>query len=168
MPRHPAFVALFLPFALAGMRADAAEPRLTLDGYGPIRIGMTPSQLERAGVRYETPDNIFGGIQECAHAAVVGRPGLTLMFENGRVSRIEVDRPGILTRSGAQVGDSEAKVKRLYGARLEVAPEGHDNAGHVFVVSVAGNASYLVMDTDGEVVTGMRAGPSAGYVEGCA
>lgn len=152
--------------------AQAAEPpaaqRLTLTGLGPIRIGMTPAQLQRAGIRHEVPDDTFGGVSECAHAAVIGQPGVTLMFEQGRIVRIEIDRPGIRSLSGAQVGDTEEAVKRLYGDRLVVEPHKYDDHGHYLVVFAADGSSSMVFETDGEVVTDMRAGPAAGYVEGCA
>jgi hypothetical protein len=162
------FCACGAVFAAAAGPSGSTDQRLTLEGLGPIRIGMTPAQLQRAGVRYETPDDTFGGIGTCAQTAVIGRPGVALMFENGRVARIEIDRPGIRSLSGAQVGDTEAAVKRLYGKRLVVEGHKYDDAGHYLIVHAAAGASSMVFETDGRVVTQMRAGPAAGYVEGCA
>lgn len=165
--RIPRSAVALLPLALfAG--AAAAEARLSLDGLGPIRIGMTSAQLRRAGVRHAKADDTFGGLQACAQVRVLGRPGVVLMFESGRVSRIEIDRPGIRSLSGAQVGDTEDAVKRLYGARLAVEPHKYDETGHYLVVRAADGSASMVFETDGRVVTEMRAGPAAGYVEGCA
>lgn len=166
--RYTSMVGAALLAILCSPGAHSAAPRLTLTGLGPIRIGMTSAQLRQVGVRHTSPDDTFGGIAECAQVAVIGRPGVTLMFERSRVVRIEIDRPGIRSLSGAQVGDTEATVKRLYGDRLVVEPHKYDDTSHYLKVFAADRASSMVFETDGQVVTEMRAGPAAEYVEGCA
>ena len=111
------------------------------DGYGPVRVGMTVPQAERAlGVPLVAADD-SGPADGCRHLkAAEGPDGLHLMSQNGRVTRASLwdAETGIRTPRGVAVGDPEEKVVRLYGERLQRAP--HAYAGPT--------ASYLTYWTD--------------------
>ena len=117
----------FLPFAIAVLYATFASGdvpwQATLDGIGPVRIGMTVAEAELALQRRlvsewpEEPDN------SCAYYSA--RPaieGLAFMVVGGRVVRYDVHDLTVRTKSGVAVGDPVARVRGIYGRRLEVMP----------------------------------------------
>jgi hypothetical protein len=161
-----AFIATFSSFVAASPPA-LENFRLTLGGLGPIRIGMTLKEVEDAGVRIKIDNNFDPN--ECAPAEVIGQRTLRLMFEEGRVSRIEIYGDHIATLSGARVGYTEEKVSQIYGRRLTVQPHKYDDLGHYMILLSTNKKYALVMETDGKVVTEFRAGFAlpAQYVEGC-
>jgi hypothetical protein len=141
--------------------------RLTLNGLGPLRIGMTLKDVEDAGFRVKIEHNF--DVNECAQAEVEGQKHIWLMFENGRLARVEVYGGRTTTFSGVRVGDTEERVRKTYGARLTVEPHKYDDNGHYLIVFSTDRRQALVMETDGKVVTEFRAGLAlpAQYVEGC-
>ncbi len=52
------------------------------------------------------------------------------MFQGGRLVRVDDDRRGIRTASGAQVGDTEARILELHGPRIRVRQHHYLPAGH--------------------------------------
>ena len=96
-------------------------------------------------------------------------PSLLFMVEDDRIVRVETADPRFRTQSGIRVGDPEARVRGLYGGRLEVTEHKYDERGHYFIIRSADHRHALVLETDGERVVYIRAGlePAAEYVEGC-
>jgi hypothetical protein len=149
--------------------------RLSLDGIGPVDIGMTLDQASAAaGTPIRTrPEDPFG--PECEYAYAAGVPELAFMVINGRIERVDVvDRSGrrVKTVSGVGNGDTEEAVKRTYPGRIRV--EGHPYlpTGH-YLVYVPADPAFahlsMIFETDGQVVTSFRAGmrrPVA-QIEGC-
>jgi hypothetical protein len=97
-----------------------------------------------------------------------------LMFSRGRLVRVDIYEPGVRTASGAQVGNTEARILALYGARIAVRPHHYPPAGaHYMVVTATepeDRAFRMLFETDGDVVTRFRTGivAAVGQVEGCA
>lgn len=113
---------LALSTALAATAATA-QPRLwhlTPDGYGPVRIGMTRAQVERAlAVRLE------GEPLDDANVCIEMAPGagphrdLVFMFIQRRLSRIAaIDASRVTTPRGLGIGATAAQVRRAYGRGL--------------------------------------------------
>src|SRR5882724_8031159 len=99
------------------------------DGIGPIKIGMSLSQLSAVlHERFSKPTEEWES-QECFYVKPRRRPHIAFMIEDGRLTRIDVDGAGISTSTGIQVGDSESHVLKVYGSKLKVGPaqytEGH-------------------------------------------
>jgi len=95
------------------------------------------------------------------------------MVTRDTVARIEVDSSAIPAGRGARVGDSEARVKTLYGPRVSVEPHKYLPNGHYLVVAPVPPTDSnfrLIFETDGSRVTSYRAGrlPQVQWVEGCA
>jgi hypothetical protein len=151
--------------------ALAAPPlerfRLTFDGLGPVHVGMTRQQVHAAG--YRVPLAPGQDANACVQARVASDRHIRLMFEAGRVTRVEVLGGPTPTWSGIRVGATEAQVRKIYGARLTVRPHKYDPHGHTMIVFSRDKQRALVLDTDGQVVKEFRAGlaASAQYVEGC-
>ena len=155
---------------------DTATPNpgtsFTVDerGIGPIRAGMTVAEAAQAmGGGFGAPPGYNGG---CGYAALTKAPrGLAVMLENNKVARVEIRSGSIPTSVGAKIGDTEARIKSLYGARVTSTPAKYDPKGHYLTVTPTDkNAPYrIVFETDGKVVTNYRSGqlPAVEYVERC-
>lgn len=139
---------------------------LTLTGLGPIRVGMTVEQARRAAGaplhQAESPN------EDCYYLLVEGDSSVAFMILDGRVARVDVSDPRHATLSGLHVGDSEERAKQVYAGRYEIEPHAYVD-GHYLIVRSRDKRYALVIETDGRVVTSLRAGsmPAAEFVEGC-
>jgi hypothetical protein len=169
-----------LSASLNGVPISAEETYWTiyLRQAGPLRIGMSITEArqalhdEKAFLAYgegPEPDNC-----ECAYLETDKKPkDLGLMFQNGRLVRMDVYERGIRTASGAQVGDSEERIKKLYPGHITVEPHHYiPESGHYlnYTPGDKNNRNYgMVFETDNGVVTSFRAGTieAIALVEGC-
>ena len=109
--------------AAAALLVAAAPPatsgragwRITPDGLGPVRIGMSRAEVTRVVGAPLRGDEITEGCIEMQPAR--GWRGIYFMFEEGRLTRISMSgaESGIATPRGIRVGASEAEVRRAYG-----------------------------------------------------
>jgi hypothetical protein len=162
--------------ALAVPAADAARltpsSKLSTAGLGPVKIGMTVEQAERAGglsLARQGPE-----VGECRYVRPRSRRvRVSFMTIRGRIARVDVFRRGIRTLSGFTVGAREAAVRREFGSRLRVRRHQYVRGGHyleyvprdrvdrgrrvIFETNAAGRVTYI------------RAGrlPEVRYIEGC-
>jgi hypothetical protein len=153
---------------VAAFAAGAAQaPVLTMDGFGPLRIGITRAQLEAQGERI-TPDDLFDAdhAEECWQGTVAGRAGITVMFVDNQLARVSLDSPAHATRSGARTGMTVAQVQAIYGGRLRAASY---QDGDWLLLFSTDRRRALVMATDGAKVIQISAGEAdaAQAVEGC-
>jgi hypothetical protein len=89
--------------------------RLRMDGFGPVKPGMTPMQIKKViGVRIlEDTDSPTEG---CWYLRALDElDGVSFMIIDGRVALIEIDSPKFLTVSGAGIDRTEEQLKKLYG-----------------------------------------------------
>jgi hypothetical protein len=155
----------------SSMPADTALT-VTATGYGPLRIGMT---VANAATALHSPIPSTAGLDTaCAYVHIDSAPaGMRIMITGGTVARIEIDSSSIATGLGARVGDSETKIKELYGSRVTVQPHKYLPTGHYLIVTPippTDSGFNLVFETDSNRVTKYRAGrmPQVQWVEGCA
>lgn len=108
--------------------------------------------------------------QACFYVEPAKHPGVALMIEEGHVTRVDVDRPGVSTAEGIKIGDSESRAMQVYGNKLKVephhytAPEGH------YLTVLSSNERYGIrFETDEGKVVRFYAGQrqAIAYVEGC-
>jgi hypothetical protein len=140
-------------------------------GVGPVRIGMTLTELSAAAG--ETVQPAYQSSATCDHVEVKVLPkGIYIMVLNDSVARVDVEAAGILTSDGAGVGDLESRVLALYGARAQVQPHKYTGpTGHYIIVETPGDTLHrIIFETDGQKVERYRAGrrPGVDFVEGCA
>jgi hypothetical protein len=133
---------------------------------GPVRIGMTVAQAERAlGSPFE-PSSDSG---ECVYRkSAAAPPGVLFMQVGGRIVRIDITEPRVRTANGIEVGSSERDVRAAYGSAIAISPHKY-TAGRY--LTVADDADHrVVFETGEERVTRYRAGrlPEVEWVEGCA
>ena len=155
-----------------------ADSRLSLEGIGPVRIGMTLDEAATAAgmpiglldmppgpeCRYAVPDRASGTGDE-----------LGFMVVNGRIVRIDVGIMGpyrIRTVSGIGKGSTEAEVQATYPGRTRVEPHPYIPNGR-YLVYMPGDPGLrhlgMIFETvDGEVRT-FRAGlaEEVSWTEGC-
>jgi len=152
--------------------------RLSLDGIGPVRIGMTsrrPRPLPACPFgffdmppgpecRYAVPDRASGTGDE-----------LAFMIYGGRIVRVDVGIMGpdrIRTVSGRGKGNTEAEVQATYPGRIRVEPHPYTPEGRylVYVPSDPGmrHLSLIFATVHGEVRS-FRAGlaEQVSWKEGC-
>lgn len=165
-----------LGLSLAVMTAVAQDKltkqsKVIINGIGSIRVGMTPQQATQVGgVSLVTNGKLD---PQCAYYKLQGQPNDVLfMVNNGTISRVDIKNPQITTRSGAKIGDTEARIKSLYPGQIQVTPHKYVEKGHylTFVPRDVTDKNYrLIFETDGSRVTQYRSGklPQVEWVEGC-
>ena len=135
------------------------------DGVGPAKVGMTLPQLNMAlHEKFAMPESKED--QGCFYVTASKHPQVSFMIENRRLVRVDVDKSGMATSEGVQVGDSEEHVKQVYGPRLKVEPQ-HYAEGHYLTLR---NGNYGIrFETDEGKVSRFYAGTfeAVQYIEGC-
>lgn len=157
-------------FVFLALGADSAEEVWVVrpDGVGPLRIGMTLEQVNKA-VDEQLVQPKDKSQTDCFYASTTKPSEVFLMMLEGRLGRIDVREPGIKTAGGVQVGDTEAKARKVYGARLKVEPQKYVEKGYYLtVMSNDGRRGIRFESVDGKI-TSYYAGRDQAIrlVEGC-
>jgi hypothetical protein len=153
--------------SIASLPADIAWV-VREDGVGPAKVGMTLTQLSTAlGEKFSMPTDEDG--QGCFYVHPAKRPHISFMLLDRRLSRVDVDAPGIFTTEGIQVGDPEAKALRIYGPRLKVEPHHYIDDGHYLTVRSRDGRFGVRFETEKGKITSFYGGlfESIQLVEGC-
>jgi hypothetical protein len=85
-----------------------------------------------------------------------GDPYLGLLLVDGKLARIDVSGGRWRTVGGGRVGSLEAEIREIFKNRVQVKPHTYDPRGHVLMVP--GKVHALAFETDGDIVTALRAG----------
>ena len=160
-------VGILLALALVGAAPDARV--LKPKSFGPVRVGMTRAQTERALAARLLVDYPDEDSQACGMAR--RRDGrdkaIHYMIENGRVARIDVDDPKVTTARGVGIGSTVAQVRRAYGKALRSQLNQYSEQPDLEIKGPRGFG--IIFETDGQRVLTMRGGryPAVAYVESC-
>ena len=166
---------LLLSLALAAPAAAPAQPpgwRLTPDGYGPVRIGMTRAQVSSAlSIRLE--GEAIEDEEACIEmGAAQGYEGLYFMFEGGRLTRLSVGAPNrATTPRGIGIGATAAQVRRAYGPALRAETHTyHGRPAEYLTFWTRRDRAGVRFETgpDRRVETIHVGSGSIQYIEGCA
>jgi hypothetical protein len=152
-------------------RDSVSDLALSEEGLGQIQIGMTLTEAVNMGLVNERPD-LKSSCDFVFPAVGAGIPfGVNVMVVKGKIARIDVDTGVVTTEDGAKIGDTEDRIKSIYGDELEVKPHKYIEGGHYMTVKgdSASAGKAIVFETDGKRVTMFRAGriPEVQWVEGC-
>jgi hypothetical protein len=137
------------------------------DGAGPVQVGMTKAQL-RAALKQKLVEEDSGS-DSCFYVHAAGREQISYMIVEDRVVRIDVNARGIFTASGLQVGDLEARARKIYDDKLKVTGHKYVDTGHYLTVRSADGRNGIRFETDKGRITMFYAGTydAIQYVEGC-
>lgn len=175
--QQPAAPAPAAPVATPTPPVDAHA--VTAEGWGPLRIGMTRTEITAALGPDSDPDAVGGADPAaCDQFRPQRAPeGMLLMIEEGRLSRISLIRPSTLkTDHGFGLGDGAAAIKAAYGAAAVATPHKYEAAPAEYITAwsrppseVPGTERGIVYEIGGDgTVNAIHAGgPSIEYVEGC-
>ena len=163
------FVACLLCITSLGSGAASDTWVVHFNSTGPIKIGMSLSQLNAAlHEEFSMPEDEDG--KACFYAEPTKRHGIAIMVEEGYVTRVDVSQPGISTAQGIRIGDSEARAKQVYGDKLKVKPHAYDGPEGHYLTVLSSNGLYGIrFETDGKKISSFYAGKTAAiaYIEGC-
>ena len=152
----------------AAAEPSASEWEVTPAGIGKIKAGMS---LEEVNVATHNGIDIPAKLDECTYVRPKNGPkGVALMVENGTVSRVDITQGTVATTEGARIGDSEDRIKSLYGDKVKVMPHKYTSGHYLVVTPAGGGENRIVFETDGKKVLRYRSGkePAVEYVESCA
>lgn len=166
-----ALVAVALPtLAGAGVDKVTTDSRVSINGLGPIKIGMTERQAERAGQVSLTGN---GSGPDCRYIYLnQGSIRAEFMLSNSRIVRVDLRRRGVRTTGDVRIGDSEASVRRRFAGRLRIQPTKYLEGGFDLEVRPRNRSERnrrLIFGTDGKKVVYIQAGrlPEVHLVERC-
>jgi hypothetical protein len=139
------------------------------DGTGPAKIGMTLPQLKSVLGEKLRQSEDGEGSDSCFYVKPAKHRHVSFMIEDGRLARVDVDGPGILTMEGIQVGDSESRARRIYGPGLKVEPHKYIDDGHYLTIRSRDGRYGMRFETEKGKITRFYGGrfQSVQYVEGC-
>jgi hypothetical protein len=159
---------------IAAMPVSSGAAVLTPDGFGPLKIGMTRAQVVAALGQDRHPDVIGSPTKGCDEFQPRrAPPGLLVMIENDRVTRISIARNMVLrTSDGIGVGFRKTALLARLGRSAQVSNHAYDKAPAAYIDHWRGKpgASRGIRYEIGRnsQVTAIYAGtPSIRYVEGC-
>jgi hypothetical protein len=162
-------VAAGLP-AVASAAPVTNHSRLTQNGLGSMRLGMSVDQAQRrTGQRIV--NNVFTpGDDSCGIAQLYPESlGVNMQTTNSRIWVINVSQPGISTRAGIQLGDTVRDLRRAYRSRLHSEPNKYTPKARDYWVSFPHRRKIKFYTSPGRVITQISAGrkPEIDFVEGC-
>ena len=147
---------------------DAASSVSTV-GIDRVMFGMTVHDAQVAAGSRFTPVTPIGNCYLVTPDD--GQAGLTFWVVAGTVERVDVDTRTITTRSGAGIGNTEDRIREMFGERIHTTPL-PDGSGNLlaYVPKDVADATYRVMFlTNGVQVIRLWAGrlPWAEELGGC-
>ena len=157
----------------------SAANKLTANGFGPLRIGMTRAEVEAALGPDANPDAVGGpDPASCDQFRPERAPeGLLVMLENGVLTSVWLTRNATVeTDRALNIGDPASEVKRVYGDAAELMPHKYESAPSEYITvwtsadhtSPAARGIKYEIGQDGLVKSIAGGGPSISDVEGCA
>ncbi len=142
---------------------------VSFDRFGSVKIGMTASQAAKVlGVRVTRNAGYEGG--NCYYTSPKrGFKDIAFMMSGRRIARIDINSKEYATDKGAKIGDTEARIKRLYKGMYKVYQNKYVDYAHDIEVKMKGGKFSIIFETDGKRVVSYRVGRTeqVGYVEGC-
>lgn len=150
--------------ACAAGRAAAVTSR----GLGPVLFGMTVAQFSHS-VREAMSEPQNPEDRGCFYLESKRFKGVSFMFEDGKLRRIDVRTDKISTQDGIRIGTTVAAVKRRYGVRLSDEPHHYSGPEDRYLtLSLEGDIAVRFEASDAKVenfYVGKKA--QVQYVEGC-
>lgn len=167
--RKRLFLCIVFSLALTPLSALADEWVLRMDGIGPLKIGMSFDDANRASgsTLKRTPPNLRGSVS-CDFIPVRRHPGLALMFIDERLARVDVFGHANRTLHGIRVGDAVQSVFSAY-PNLEVEPHAYEENEKYLTTTSGDGALALRFETRDGKISQFYAGEEkpVHYIENC-
>ncbi|MCB0989393.1 MAG: hypothetical protein R2770_06205 [Acidimicrobiales bacterium] len=140
-----------------GQGAELTESaRVSTIGLGPVYVGDTVEVVaEKLGVALEPMPDVPGDETCRYHTAPGGPPGVSFVVTYGRVSRIDIESPSVITtRSGAGIGSTKDEILALFGDKIEATPNASSGGEDLAYVPVDEKDANLriIFETNAEGV----------------
>ena len=148
----------------------ASDWTVTPAGIGPVRVGMTATELRSVAGNATTPPE---SAATCTYVRLPAAPrGVSVMLSGGVVARVDVDSSGARTDASVSVGDPSTRVKEAYGPAVTTRPHKYVPGAEYLIVKPASPADStlrIVFETDSGRVIRLRSGrlPEVEWVERC-
>ncbi len=160
------------PASGAASSQPASTQGATFAGYGDLKLGSTADEARQAwgGELNSSTPSQTGACYQLTPKWATDKADVAFMIEGGHFVRYDVTTAKDAAPGGGKVGMTEAELRALYGAQLQVLPHKYVEGGKYLSVQDSGGAK-LVFETDADgKVTSWRVGlpPQIDYVEGCA
>ncbi|RAP36328.1 hypothetical protein B1207_09290 [Legionella quinlivanii] len=145
---------------------------LTPQSLGPVKIGMTLQEAEKATQKTflnSKPEEDMGEDETCFNTSLKGLDDISFMISKQKIVRININGGSIKTNKGAGIGDTESDVMSLYKNKILTEPHRYDDKGH-YLTFIKHSQPYAIrFETDGQKVVRMYAGQTreVHYVEDC-
>ena len=167
-------IAVALALALAvPQAAPTYDWKLTPAGWGPVRIGMSRTQVEKA-LKLQLEGEAFDNEGQCVelYSSNERLNGLYFMFLDGKLSRVSAgEKSTIKTPRGVGVGATADAVRTAYGEKLQAEPHHYlDLPAEYLTFWLKSAKSGVRFETDGQrrVETIHAGNDSIQLIEGCA
>jgi hypothetical protein len=167
------FVAGIALLLTAAAPAPSYDWKLTPAGWGPVRIGMTQAQTEKA-LKIQLEGEAFDNQGSCMelYSSDQRLAGLYFMFLDGKLSRISAgERSAIKTPRSMGVGSTAEEVRAAYGEKLKAEPHHYlDLPAEYLTYWLKPTKSGVRFETDAQrrVETIHAGDASIQFIEGCA
>ncbi len=158
---------------------DVPANRLTADGLGPLRIGMSVDEALATGWIEEDEDDVFGIREACGYGSVtdtaaVDPDDVSVLFLDGDLSLISAYGDSVVVGPGdLRVGSDESELRAAFGDGIEENVDIYGSTHLDVIEGDAGMSFQLAVDESGSgepTISYVEAGNTAGLslVEGCA
>jgi hypothetical protein len=156
---------------ISSVCASSETFKISPYGYGPVKIGMTVTQVEKV-LKTKLISDGSEPDSECYHVHTAsGHKDVLFMIEAKKVARVSIygGPNSIRTVKGIAIGDSEKKLLLAYGGSLEITPHNYGESTDKYMTHWTKDKKfgirYEIIRKSVDIIHG---GSSAiRYVEGC-
>jgi hypothetical protein len=156
---------------LAALLLAAASWPLTVDGYGPARIGMTQAEVANA-LHVKLTGEAIDDEDVCVEKEAAGFLGVMFMFEDKKLARVSLwEGSKVRTARGIGLGATADAVRRAYGKALKAERHHYEDLPSEYLTfwTVPKKRGVRFETNSKRRVQAIHAGTDAiQYVEGCA
>lgn len=146
--------------------------RLTSDGLGPIKIGMTLDEAEKASHKKFSLRDPQSGMPEdesCFYTNLNDIDSVSFMISYNKIVRININSGHIMTDLGAHIGLTEEELQIIYQDKLSKEKHKYIEKGHYLTLHFPKEERAIRFETDGKKVMRIYAGQEkeVEYTEDC-
>lgn len=153
---------------------DRSSFKVDSDGYGLVQLGMSLSDAYAAlGLeQFERSDVSGFSVSDSACLPVApagGELGIEFLFVRGHIARIDINRRGIQTTDGLQIGSAAQEIERRFPGRVRIERHMYEEGAYYYIVDPTYSENEFVFEVKNGRVIRYRVGslPAVEWVERC-